>query len=271
MSYEVEDFEAQVVRRSQTVPVLVDFWAPWCGPCRTLGPVLQQLADQANGRWELVKVNTEEQPELAAQFNITSIPAVKLFVKGEVADEFVGALPEREIRRFLEKALPSPSAHQLVEAQRLMNEGLNDEAARLLETVVGNEPDNLEARTMLAQTLLSTAPERMVDLLEPVGAESELGDKAAALRVLARTALMAQHPEALPQAKVRDQYLAGVRAVRSGDFGAALAAFIEVLGRDKQYADGGAKAACRAIFVVLGPRHPLVESSSRAYSSAVHS
>jgi putative thioredoxin len=86
ISCEVQDFKAQVVRRSQAVPALVDFGAPWCGPCRTLGPVLERLAAQARGRWELVKVNTEEHPELATRFNIASIPAVKLFLKGEVPD-----------------------------------------------------------------------------------------------------------------------------------------------------------------------------------------
>ncbi len=112
MSHEVQDFEEQVLQRSKQIPVSVDCWAPWCGPCRTLGPVLERMATQADGYWELVKINTEEHQALAAAFNIANIPAVKLFVGGKVADQFVGALPELEIRRFLEKALPSPSRSQ---------------------------------------------------------------------------------------------------------------------------------------------------------------
>jgi putative thioredoxin len=270
MSYEVKDFEGQVTDRSRQVPVLVDFWAPWCGPCRTLGPVLERLAAQADGRWELVKVNVDEHQDLAAAFNISSIPAVKLFVNGEAVDEFVGALPEREIRRFLEKALPSPSAGQLAEAERLLKEGRNGAAAELLESLVAREPGNLAARTLLAQALLTTAPERIPALLEPVGPESELADKAGALRTLGRLAHLARQPAALPEARVRERYLAGAAAVRSGDFESALPAFIDVLERDKAYDNAGAKEACKAIFQLLGTQHPLVQRFFRAFSSALH-
>jgi putative thioredoxin len=92
MGYDVRDFEKDVRVRSRQVPVLVDFWAPWCGPCRTLGPVLERLAASAQGRWDLVKVNTEDNDELAKAFDVRSIPAVKLFHHGDVVDEFVGAL-----------------------------------------------------------------------------------------------------------------------------------------------------------------------------------
>jgi putative thioredoxin len=271
MSHEVQDFERQVLQRSKQIPVLVDFWAPWCTPCRTLGPVLERMATQAGGAWELVKISTEEHQDLAAAFNIASIPAVKLFVKGKVADEFVGALPEREIRRFLEKALPSPSANQLAEAQRLSNEAANGAAVKLLEPIVSGEPGNFEARVLLAQALLSTDPERTVTLLEPVVPDSEFSEKAAAIRTLARLAQLANGPAALPEAKVRDRYLAGAAAVRSGNFALALEAFIEVLERNQQYDNGGAKDACKAIIQLLGMRHPLVERSFRAFSSALHS
>ncbi len=271
MSYEVKDFEAQVLERSRQIPVLVDFWAPWCAPCRALGPVLERLAERADGRWELAKVNTEEHAEVAAAFNIASIPAVKLFVNGQVVDEFTGAIPEREIRRFLEQAIPSPAAAQLAEGRRLLSEGKNDAAAKVLEPIVRDMPGNEEARVLLAQAVMSTAPLRVESLLEPIGPDSEYAERGEAVRTLARLAQLAVQSGGLPENKVREKYLAGAAAVRSGDFGSALDAFIEVLERNREYDEGGAKKACKAIFQLLGMRHPLVERSFRAFSSAVHS
>ena len=261
MSHEVQGFESQVVQRSRHTPVLVDFWAPWCAPCRALDPVLERLAAQAGGQWELVKVNTEEHQDLAATVNIASIPAVKFFVNGEVVNEFVGAPPEREIRRFLEQALPSPSAKQVTEAQRLLAEGSNAKAAELQEPIAKSDPGNLQARVLLAQFLLSSAPERIASLVDPVGAESEWADKAGPLRILARLAQWAEQPGILPEGKVRERYQAGVAAVRAGDLAAALAAFIEVLERNKECDNRGAKAACKSIFQLRGPCHPLANAS----------
>src|SRR6185312_2401476 len=96
------DFSAAVLERSHAVPVVVDFWAPWCRPCLTLGPILERLADEANGAWELVKVNTDQEPEIATRYSIQGIPAVKGFRDGKLISEFVGVVPERSIRAFLD-------------------------------------------------------------------------------------------------------------------------------------------------------------------------
>jgi putative thioredoxin len=270
MSYEVTDFEVQVLQRSRSVPVLVDFWAPWCGPCRGLGPVLEHLAGQAQGRWELIKVNTEAHPDLATAFRIASIPAVKLFANGKVVDEFVGALPEPEIRRFLERTLPSPHAARIAQARQRLTEGSLAEAAQLLEPVLQAEPDHDEARVLLAQAFMTTAPERSLALLKTLGPKSGFAQAAQAVRTLARLALLARQPGGLPEARERDRYLTGAAAVRCGDYATALEALIGVLERDRNYDNGGAKEACKAIFQILGRRHPLAERYFRAFSSALH-
>ena len=101
--YDTDNFDVDVLERSREKPVLVDFWAAWCGPCRVIGPVLERLADDNGDDWELRKLDTEKHPDIARQYRITSIPAVKLFVDGEVKDEFVGALPEQMIVLWLKK------------------------------------------------------------------------------------------------------------------------------------------------------------------------
>ncbi len=111
-------FESEVLAKSRTVPVLVDFWAEWCGPCRMLGPVLDRLEREYAGRFVLAKVNTDHSPGIAGRYKVSGIPAVKLFRNGEVVDQFVGAFPEPQVRRFLDAALPNPELDGVLDTAR---------------------------------------------------------------------------------------------------------------------------------------------------------
>lgn len=144
-------FEAEVIRKSYEVPVVVDFWAPWCAPCRTLGPVLEHLADEANGDWILAKVNSDEAPQLSTDYRIQGIPNVKAFVNGKVVDEFTGALPKHLVETWLQKIIPSSLDKDVLTATGLMNDGMLDRAKAVLEAVHHADPKRADARLGLAK------------------------------------------------------------------------------------------------------------------------
>lgn len=270
MAHDVTNFEQEVLERSRTTPVLVDFWAAWCGPCRVLGPVLERLAGEAQGRWALAKVDTEQLPEVAERYGILSIPNVKLFVNGEAVNEFVGALPEAEVRLWLERAIPSPHAASIMEAARLIEQGSFDQAEVLVRAVLEAEPGNGVARVVLAEALLHLDPETVVPLLSAIADHAELAGRAEALETLARLATLPQRDRELPESPAKPHLLAASAAVRAGDWAVALEGLIEALKLDRAYAGGLAKQAGRAIFILLGIEHPVSERFHRAFSNAVY-
>ena len=206
------DFDHDVIEASRERPVLVDFWAAWCGPCRVLGPVLDRLAEEAGDRWSLVKVDTEANPALAQRMGIRGIPAVKLFVDGAAVAEFTGALPEAAVRRWLDEHLPSPQKKRLARAEALLTEGETDEARALLEEAHADDPNDADVRLLLARTLAFDDPERASALVGGL-----YTPEAEAVRTLARFLTLLDQSDALDEAPVRDDYLAAAHALRTGD------------------------------------------------------
>src|SRR5690606_14740255 len=152
------DFQADVLERSRKTPVVVDFWAPWCGPCLILGPVLDRLADEQSDRWVLAKVNVDEHEEISVRYGIRGIPAVKLFVDGAVAAEFTGALPEHAVRDWLDQHLPTKERAKAQEAAELFNGPDRASALPLLRELATENPDDPTTNTMLAALTVWDSP-----------------------------------------------------------------------------------------------------------------
>jgi len=268
MTYDVVDFNNEVIERSAKVPVLVDFWAEWCGPCKILGPVLERVAAESDGRWALAKVDTELHREVSAQYNIRSIPNIKLFVERKVAAEFVGALPEPAVRQWLKKNLPARYTKELEQADRLLAEGKEKQARTLLEEIIKHEPDNHRARVTLARIYFYTDQHKAVEFVRSIEADSDVFDIAEAIRTFAT--LLDKSASSLPDGEVRSEYLEAIAFLRVANYDDALAKFIAVIRNDRYYDDDGARKACIAIFKILGEEHELTQRFRKEFSRALY-
>lgn len=270
MSYEIQDFNKEVIERSYQAPVLVDFWAEWCAPCRILGPVLEGLAEQANGQWVLAKLNTELHRETSMQYGIQSIPNVKLFVDGDAVNEFVGALPEEMIRQWLKEALPSPYRRQLDQAKELLTQDRFNEAQQLLQNILDKEPDNDQARILLATTNLFLNYREAAKIVTSLRPDSDYFQAAEAIQTMSTLFELLEQPQTLPDGSAKQPYLAAIEKLYARDFDEALQQFIDLIRTHRTYHDDGARKACIAIFNFLGQDHELSQKHRRDFSSALY-
>lgn len=262
------NFESVVIDGSFDRPVLVDFWADWCAPCKSLMPILAKLADEYGGQFILAKVNTEEEQALAAHFGIRSLPTVQLFKSGQPVDQFMGALPEAQVREFLERHLPRAGDGLLAQAQGMIAAGQLDQAATLIERARAEDPAN--ARVALAEAQLAAARGDMdgaTALLERLPIELAQDPEVAALRGQLRFAAAlvgAPAPAELTArlaANTKDseaRYLLAAHAVLAGDFAGALEGLLALMKRDRGYGDDAGRKGMVAIFDLLGGQGELV-------------
>jgi putative thioredoxin len=267
---EIQDFAKEVLERSSTVPIVVDFWAEWCEPCRVLGPVLEKLALNAGGRWMLAKVDTDKHQDVAARYGIRSIPSVKLFVDGEVVNEFKGAMPEAAVLQWLERALPDPHRKEIGQADLLLQAGKTLEGQNILGIVLQHDPSNHHARVLLAGSYLESAPDRALELVEGIEEDSRHFPMADAIRTFADLTRKLEHPEQLPDQPVKAVYLEALHALGRGDYETSLRRFIEVIRQDRYFDEDGARRGCIAIFKVLGEENEITRNFRRSFSSALY-
>ena len=275
----LETFERDVLQASQKVPVLVDFWAPWCAPCRALKPVLEKLADQYQGRFLLARVNSDEHPQLSAQFGVRGIPNVKAFVYGKLADEFTGALPEAGVRDFIDRLIPTPGEKLRRTARALVIQGDFDEAERQLRSALELEPGNHAVRLDLVELLLAKNSQAEADALFASIPERERDERAERLYgVLALwkrsqqlppleelEAKLAANPDDLPA-----RLALGERLVANRRYEPALAALLQVVRRDRGAMRTSARKLMVEVFSLAEDQADLVSEYRRLLAGALY-
>lgn len=277
-------FMADVIEASQAVPVIVDFWAPWCGPCKTLGPLLEKAVTAAKGAVKMVKIDTDKHPAVAGQLRVQSIPTVYAFFQGRPVDGFQGALPESQIKQFVERLAKLGGgdggidiAAILEEAKAILEAGNPQEAAAIYNEVLGEEPENVAAYAGLIRCLLAAEQtEGAQEMLDNAPAAIAKSPELAAIRTqleLARQAAEAGPLGDLLAAVERDpadnqaRYDYALALYAAGRNEEAVEALLEIVRRDREWNERAARTQLLKLFEAFGPTDKLTVLARRKLSS----
>ena len=251
------DFEYEVLAYSQQAPVVVDFWAEWCAPCRTLGPLLERLAQEGQGSFRLAKVNVDDNPNLALRYGVHGIPAVKAFRDGKMVAEFTGVQPEPRLREFLRALAPSKSDLALEKGHSLLAMRQSLQAETAFRAVIKEFPENPVAQLGLAKSLLLQGEsQESSQILSRFPASREY---AAAQTLLPLSLALSD----LDQDRLKDDdpldpaFNQALRLVKRGNIEAAMDGLLDILRENKHYADGRARLTLVALLELLGENNPV--------------
>ncbi len=277
------NFMAEVVEKSMTVPVIVDFWAPWCGPCRQLGPALEAAVTAAKGKVVMAKVNVDENQGISSQLRIQSIPTVYAFWQGQPVDGFQGALPASELQKFVEKlsamAGDGGLADAIAAAEEMLGEGAAEDAAETFAAIFEEDPKSAEALGGLIRAKLALGKvdeaQALVDGADPALASSGPVEAAKAQLQLALQAADAGPLGELEAAvsanpddyQARFDYAQALHA--AGNVEEAVEQLLDLFRRDREWNDGAAKAQLFTIFDALKPNDPIAQKGRRRLSSMI--
>ena len=273
-------FEHEVLEASKTVPVVVDFWAPWCAPCKVLKPILEKLAAEYDGRFKLAKVNSDDNQELAAAFGIRSIPDVMAFRDGKPVSHFLGALPESQVRAFIDGVLPKPSEIEQARAAALRAAGDAEGAIAALRAALAIDPSNDPARLDLAELLVEHAgADEAEALLDAVRPNIDWDARVDALRAAVSFARMRASGTTEPTLSAKLAKDPADHAARfalaelhagAHRYREALDELIEIVRRDKDWNDGAARKQVLNIFNLVESDAALVSEYRKKFASALY-
>ena len=276
----MQNFQHQVLETSLTKPVLVDFWADWCQPCQNLAPILEKLADEYAGKFEVAKVNADQEQELAGHFGIKSLPTMKLFFKGQIVDERTGLVPEGDIRAMLDKHIESESDKFMQAAMMAYQQGHTQQALDMLNQALANDPENSELKVSIAQLVYaegdSDSATSLLDSLDEDGkkldgaiqlrAEINMASQLAGLPDLADIEnRLAQDPENLEALQQKSRHL-----VARGDYENAMECLLQIMRIDRSFGDDAGRLGLIEIFDLLGGEHPVVQQYRRKLFNLLH-